>query len=96
MRKLDREIIEIAEGVALHVLNERLRALQCMLPQDSEARVTVQGDDNFGWRLVVSYFRELTIEEAEIERKYASEYGRSHKRFFASRSLRPRAQLPSI
>ena len=96
MRKLDREIVEIAEGAPLHVLNDQLRALQDILPQGSEARVTVQGDDNFGWRLVISYFRELTTEEAEMERKYASKFAHPNERFFAARPSRPGAELFSI
>jgi hypothetical protein len=32
--------------------------------------VKVSGDDNFGWRLTVTYLREPTIEEAELEARY--------------------------
>jgi hypothetical protein len=31
----------------------------------------VSGDDNFGWRLTVTYLRETTAEESELEARYA-------------------------
>ena len=72
MRRRDREIIEIGECTSLDVLIERLQSLRARLPKSSEAQVQASGDDNFGWRLTVSFFREPTPEEVDLEVRYAS------------------------
>lgn len=72
MRRRDREIIEIGECTSLGAVIEQLQALQDRLPEDSGAQVGVHGDDNFGWRITVTYSRELTAEESELESRYGS------------------------
>ena len=42
------------------------------LSENAEPQVEVRGDDNFGWRITVTYFRDQTSEEAELERRYAT------------------------
>jgi hypothetical protein len=72
VRRRDREIIEIGECTSLGAVIERLQSLHGRLPENSEAQVEVHGDDNFGSRITVTYSRELTAEEAELESRYAS------------------------
>jgi hypothetical protein len=49
---------------------ERLHALRRDLSKDAQPIVKVSGDENFGWRLTVTYLREQTAEEAELEARY--------------------------
>ena len=88
LRRRDLEIIEIGECTALGALVERLQSLYDRLSENAEAQVKVRGDDNFGWGLTVTYFRELTAEEADLEGRYASRVaGRKPPfRFFADQA----------
>lgn len=71
MRRRDREVIEIGECASLNAVIEWLQMLRRRLSDGADAQVQVGGDDNFGWRITVNYFRELTAEEAELEDRYA-------------------------
>jgi len=72
VRRRDREVIEIGECTSLNAVIEWLQSLRSRLSDDADAQVQVRGDDNFGWSITVSYFREQTAEEAELEDRYAS------------------------
>ena len=72
LRRSDREIIEIGECASLNTVIDGLLSLRACLPRDSEPCVRIRGDDNFGGRLIVTYFRELTAEESELEARYAA------------------------
>jgi hypothetical protein len=43
------------------------------LPDGSDAELRLRGDEVFGHRITISYFREQTAEEQEIEQRYAQE-----------------------
>jgi hypothetical protein len=72
MRRRDREIIEIGECLPLDDVIERLQSLRADLLEDAEAVVKVDGDDYFGGRLTVTYYREITAEEYQLEARYTS------------------------
>lgn len=72
MRKLDRGIVEIGTDMALGALIDRLRLIHRSLPEDADPAVKAEGDATFGWRLKVSYFREPTSREAELQAMYGS------------------------
>ena len=92
MRRRDKEIIEIGECASLAFVIERLQAFSRTLPPDSQAEVKVGGNDYFGWRLTVTFSRELTTEEAALEAKYslpqfpATSEGQDCARFIAAHS----------
>ena len=71
MRRRDKEIIQIGECASLAFVIDRLLALSSSLPPNSEPEVTIGGNDYFGWRLTVSFSRELTSEEVALEAKYS-------------------------
>ena len=71
MRRRDKEIIEIGECASLAFVIDRLQALSASLPPDSEPEVIVGGNECFGWRLTVSFSRELTPEEMALEARYS-------------------------
>ena len=72
MRKLDRVIVEIGTDMPLSALIDRLRLIQSSLPEAADPAVKAEGDATFGWRLKVSYLREPTSREAELQAKYGS------------------------
>ena len=71
MRRRDKEVIEIADCASLAFVIERLLALSSSLPPDSHPEVTIGGNDYFGRRLTISFFRELTSEEMALEARYS-------------------------
>ena len=46
-------------------------AIRDNLPPNHEAELKIRGDDVFGRRLTITYFRDQTQEEAELEAKYS-------------------------
>jgi hypothetical protein len=73
MSRRVKEFVEIDEHVSLDDLIGMLVTLRDGLPQDSEAELKLRGDEVFGRRISISYFREQTAEEAEREKKYAEQ-----------------------
>ena len=70
-----KDFIDISEFTSLDDLIRYLETIRDNLPADHEAELKIRGDDVFGRRLTITYFRDLTPEEIELERKYASGEG---------------------
>lgn len=66
-----KDFIDISEYTSLDDLIRYLQAIRDNLPADHQAELRIRGDDVFGRRLTISYFREQTAEEMELESKYA-------------------------
>ena len=66
-----KDFIDISEYTSLDDLIRYLEAVRDNLPEGCEAEMKIRGDEVFGKRLTIQYFREQTPEEAEIEAKYA-------------------------
>ena len=71
MHRRVKEFIEIEDHSTLDELIARLIEIRGGLPQSSDAELRMRGDDVFGRKLCISYFREQTKEEAEFEARYA-------------------------
>src|SRR5215213_10588747 len=71
MNRRIKEFVEIADHVSLDDLIHKLAEVRDQLPAESEPELRLRGDEIFGHRITVSYFRAQTDEEAEIERRYA-------------------------
>ena len=71
MSRRVKEFVDIADNVSLDELIEQLAQVRDSLPQESEAELRLRGDDVFGRRITITYFRQQTAEEAECERRYA-------------------------
>lgn len=71
MKRRVKEFVEIDEHVSLEELIARLAEIRDSLPDECEAELRLRGDEVFGRRITISYFREQTEEEAELERRYA-------------------------
>jgi hypothetical protein len=71
MSRRVKEFVDIEDHVSLDDLIGKLVALRDGLPDESEAELRLRGDEVFGRRITISYFRQQTMEEAEVERRYA-------------------------
>ena len=71
MSRRVKEFIEIEDHSSLDELIAKLVEVRGALPADSEAELRLRGDDVFGRKLSISYFRDQTKDEAECEKRYA-------------------------
>jgi hypothetical protein len=71
MSRRVKEFIDIGENTSLDELIGKLVELRDGLPDSAEAELRLRGDEVFGRRITITYFRDQTDEEAEIERRYA-------------------------
>jgi hypothetical protein len=70
MSRRVKEFVDIREHVSLDELIGKLAEIRDGLPQESEAELRLRGDEVFGRRITISYFREQTAEESEVEKRY--------------------------
>lgn len=73
MSRRVKEFIEIGEHSSLDELIGRLVAVRDGLPHGSEAELRLRGDEVFGRRITISFFRDQTREEADCEKRYAEQ-----------------------
>ena len=66
-----KDFIEISDYTSLEDLIRYLKTIRDNLPPDHEAELKIRGDDVFGRRLTISYLREQTPEEADLEARYS-------------------------
>jgi hypothetical protein len=71
MSRRVKEFVEVVDHVSLDDLIHKLSEIRDGLPADSDAELRLRGDEVFGHRISITYFRGQTDEEAEIERRYA-------------------------
>ena len=67
-----KDFIDISEYTSLDDLIRYLETIRDNLPAEHQAELKIRGDDIFGRRLTISYFREQTPEEVEIDSKYSA------------------------
>jgi hypothetical protein len=72
MSRRVKEFVDIMDHVSLDELISNLVDVRDSLPENSEAELRLRGDDVFGHRITITYFRDQTVEEAECERRYAA------------------------
>ena len=73
MTRRVKEFVDIRDHSSLDDLIDKLVALRDSLPENSDAELRLRGDDVFGHRVTISYFREQTEDEAALERRYTEE-----------------------
>jgi hypothetical protein len=71
MSRRVKEFIDIGEHISLDELIGKLVEVRDSLPAEAEAELRLRGDDVFGRRITITYFRDQTEEEAELEKRYA-------------------------
>ncbi len=80
MSRMVKDFIEVKDYTSLDALIENLVAIRDGLSSPGEAEVKMRGDDVFGRRLCIAYFRPQTAEEAECDARYADAYRQSRER----------------
>ena len=83
MSRRVKEFVDIGEHVSLDDLIGKLAAVRAELPEGCEAEMRLRGDEVFGRRITISYFRDQTDEEAEIEKRYAEQSREAKERELA-------------
>jgi hypothetical protein len=78
-----KEFIEVKDYLSLDALIERLTEIRNELPGEAEAEIRMRGDDVFGRKLTVTYFRAQTEDEAACDARYADAYRQSREREMA-------------
>lgn len=68
-----KDFIDISEYTSLDDLIRYLKTIRDNLPADHDAELNIRGDEVFGRRLTITYFREQTPEELELENKYSAD-----------------------
>lgn len=89
-----KDFIDISEFTSLDTLIRYLETIRDNLPGDCEAQIRIRGDDIFGKRLTVTYLREQTAEEVELEARYADAAGDAAERTRLEALQRQLDQLP--
>ena len=82
MTRRVKEFVDIREHVSLDELIGKLVEIRSALPENSDAELRLRGDDVFGRKITVSFLREQTPEEAEVDRRYAEESRAAKEREF--------------
>ena len=67
-----KDFVEISDYTSLDTLIGVLTAIRDSLPETAEPELKMRGDDVFGRRLSISYWRELTVEEQAADAKYSA------------------------
>ncbi len=68
-----KEFVDVEDLVSLDGLIRTLTEVRDTLPDGADAELRLRGDEIFGHRITITYFRAQTEEEAEIEQRYAQE-----------------------
>jgi hypothetical protein len=71
MSRRIKEFVEVADQLSIDELINQLSEVRDGLPDDAGAELRLRGDDVFGHRITITYFRDQTEEEAAIEKRYA-------------------------
>ena len=71
MSRRVKEFVDVEDQVSIDSLIEKLTEIRDSLPKGADAELRLRGDEVFGRRITITYFREQTAEEAEIEKRYA-------------------------
>jgi hypothetical protein len=67
-----KDFIDISEYTSLDDLIRYLETIRDNLPPEHQAELKIRGDEVFGRRLTITYFREQTPDEVELETKYGA------------------------
>ncbi len=83
MSRRVKDYADVEDQLSIDELIEKLTAIRDGLPAGSDAELRLRGDEVFGHRITISYFREQTEEEAAIEKRYVEEEREAKERELA-------------
>jgi hypothetical protein len=70
MSRRVKEFVDIPDHLSIEELIQQLSQVRDSLPEGTAAELRLRGDEVFGHRITISYLREQTAEEAEIDKRY--------------------------
>ena len=73
MSRRVKEFVDVEDRLSIDELIQKLSQIRDGLPEDADAELRLRGDDVFGHRITISYFRPQTADEAEVEKRYADD-----------------------
>ena len=73
MSRRVKDYVDIEDHLELDQLIAKLTELRDSMPADADAELRLRGDEVFGRRITISYFRPQTDEEAAVEQRYAEQ-----------------------
>ena len=71
MSRRVKEFVDIEDRLSIDELIRKLSESRDNLPEDADAELRLRGDEVFGHRITISYFRPQPGAEAEMEKRYA-------------------------
>ena len=71
MSRRVKEFVDVENHVSIDDLIHKLTEIRDRLPEEAAAELRLRGDEVFGHRITITYFRDQTEEEAEVEQRYA-------------------------
>jgi hypothetical protein len=71
MSRRVKEFVEVEDRLSIDELIQKLREIRDSLPEGADAELRLRGDEVFGRRITITYFRGQTDEEAKVEKRYA-------------------------
>ena len=71
MSRRVKEFVDVVDHLSIDDLIHKLSEIRDNLPNEADAELRLRGDEVFGRRITISYLREQTAEEAEVEKRYA-------------------------
>jgi len=83
MSRRVKDFVDVTDHVSIDDLIQKLTQIRDSMPEDAGAELCLRGDEVFGHRITISYFREQTEEEAAIERRYAKQSRQAKERELA-------------
>jgi hypothetical protein len=74
-----KDFIEVKEWESLDALIERLTEIRASLPEEARPEIKMRGDDVFGRKLSIAYYRPQTAEEADSDARCHEAYRQSRE-----------------
>jgi len=71
MSRRVKEFVDVVDHLSIDDLIHKLTEIRDNLPDDADAELRLRGDEVFGRRITISYLRQQTPDEAELEKRYA-------------------------
>jgi hypothetical protein len=79
MSRMVKDFIEVKQWESLDALIERLTEIRAGLPEAAAPEVKMRGDDIFGRKLSIAYYRPQTADEAESDARCDEAYRQSRE-----------------
>ena len=83
MSRRIKEFVDVSDHLSIDDLIKRLSAIRDSIPTDADAELRLRGDEIFGRRITISYFRDQTAEEVAIEQRYVEQTREAKERELA-------------